>query len=295
MPAKKRPSDTATEAGPSNATATDATSVTSSSKKRRTSNNNTSTSRRHFHYLRARTRHISQHTITTRWTTLPPPAQGPAKQLFRDIKRATVLQHARGDEKRRVEAEMALSAVVRKLEGAVGQMVFPALPAAGTKAEGLVDLGRWITRNRTLEAELNPAMHAKEVLLQEIEREEEALRREKALLKRLEDNARSEERAWKKREGKTHPLLAAAEIAKGDDAESINLLPTEKMRLTREQEEDQDLVGILGQLENHLDSLRGNTEAVEGVDDAIADARNALGDMLRGRLGEQAADALDGS
>lgn len=293
MPARKRPSDTTTDP-----------QSTAPTKRRRSSNNNsTSTSRKHFHYLRARTRHISKNTITTKWTRLPPAAQSQIKELFRETKRATVLQSSRGDEKRRVEAEMALSAVVRKLESAVGSMVFPSLPlagltgnttggASGKAGEGLVDLGKWMKKNTMLNAELDPAIHAAEVLRGEIEKEEEALERETQLLKRLEENAKSEERAWKRREGKTHPLLAKVEAGAGDGAEDINLVAVDSIRV--KEEPDEELGGVLGQLENHLESLKANADEVEGVDEAIVDARDALEGVLRERMGEDALNALMG-
>lgn len=80
-------------------------------------------SQKSYQYLKPRTRHIPQDVITTKWSALPNPAQQQVRELFTAAKRPVILGCR--NEKRRREAEVALGAVVGKLEKQLPRMPFP--------------------------------------------------------------------------------------------------------------------------------------------------------------------------
>jgi hypothetical protein len=65
-----------------------------------------------YAYLESHTRHIAERTIKSKWTTLPEPAQEKVKELFRSLERPVIVRQR--DEKRRMEAQTAVAAVVKK-------------------------------------------------------------------------------------------------------------------------------------------------------------------------------------
>ena len=62
--------------------------------------------------LRPRVRHIAEHTIKTKWTTLPESTQEKVKELFCAIERPVISKHR--DERMRIEAQVAVAAVRKK-------------------------------------------------------------------------------------------------------------------------------------------------------------------------------------
>jgi kinetochore protein Fta7 len=65
-----------------------------------------------FAMLKPRIRHIAEHTIKTKWVTLPESAQNKVDELFHSIERPVITRHR--DEKKRIEVQTALAAVRRK-------------------------------------------------------------------------------------------------------------------------------------------------------------------------------------
>lgn len=65
-----------------------------------------------FAYLKPRVRHVSERTIKSKWTTLPEPVQEKVRDMFKSLERPVIVRHR--DERRRIEAQTAVGAVVRK-------------------------------------------------------------------------------------------------------------------------------------------------------------------------------------
>jgi kinetochore protein Fta7 len=65
-----------------------------------------------FAYLKPRVRHIAERTIKSKWTTLPEPVQEKVREMFRSLERPVIVRHR--DERKRVEAQAAVGAVVKK-------------------------------------------------------------------------------------------------------------------------------------------------------------------------------------
>lgn len=65
-----------------------------------------------YAYLKPRIRHISERTIKAKWTTLPEPVQQKVLDMFRSLERPVIVRQR--DERKRIEAQTAVGALVRK-------------------------------------------------------------------------------------------------------------------------------------------------------------------------------------
>ena len=65
-----------------------------------------------FAMLKPRVRRIAEHTIKSKWTTLPSSAQDRVQELFRSVELPVLTRHR--DERKRIEAQNALAAVKKK-------------------------------------------------------------------------------------------------------------------------------------------------------------------------------------
>ncbi len=79
-----------------------------------------------------------------------------------------------------------------------------------------------------------------------------------------------------------HPLLELPEMEDrpDDGADEIGLVTDSLVDGSALDTEDADLAPILGQLRNHLDSIRWNRSQIDGVTEGIARASMALGGLL---------------
>lgn len=178
-----------------------------------------------------------------------------------------------------------------------------------------------------LEQQLTPLQHAIALLERERKCEEEALAADYAALRQLETNAQADLRTWRERtrrahvlapvdgdSGRTAPgsdssyslqfveLVGRAPASGGDqgdgkeDGENEGLfevflpyprrVPVTGLTLTR-QNLDKDLSTVAAQLSNHMDSLRGNLEQIDGVLPAMIQSKAALQHVLHERLEPQ--------
>lgn len=98
-----------------------------------------------FASLEPRIRHVSQHTVKTKWVTLPEPMQDKVLELFRSVERPVIMRHR--DEKKRIEAQTAVGTVIRKYVASRGRMQ---VQRGGnlliTLASGANSLGRRLPR-----------------------------------------------------------------------------------------------------------------------------------------------------
>ncbi|KAK0663182.1 hypothetical protein DIS24_g1488 [Lasiodiplodia hormozganensis] len=284
----------------------------------------TTSSKAKFSHLKPRTRHISQSVITTKWRPAPLPAQAAARALFITAKRPVVEAAGRrasttssskagvmgdGYDKRKTEAETTLASVLRKLDKQIPRIPFPPMKAAGAaSAAEVFELEKVVERNRMLEAQLTPAIHAVKLLKEVVVKEEEVLEKEREGLEVLEQRAREAERRGRER-GKRglHPALkrfragnepsGSGSGGKEDGADEIRLVTAGERRPMVDEEEmvldsDEQLAPVWGQLRGHLESMQANLEQVEGLDEAMNGARVALDGVLRGRLGGERYEGL---
>lgn len=70
------------------------------------------TTRKRYAYLKESVRRVPEKTIKTKWTTLPEPVQDKVRDLFHSLERPVIMRHQ--NERKRIEAQTAVQAVVRK-------------------------------------------------------------------------------------------------------------------------------------------------------------------------------------
>lgn len=68
--------------------------------------------RKRYAYLKQSVRRVPEKTIKTKWTTLPEPVQDKVRDLFHSLERPVIMRQP--NERKRIEAQTAVQAVVRK-------------------------------------------------------------------------------------------------------------------------------------------------------------------------------------
>ncbi|KAI9819443.1 MAG: hypothetical protein M1832_004006 [Thelocarpon impressellum] len=249
--------------------------------------------------LQARVQHISQDAVTSKWTPLSASAQERVLAVLQTVERPATTRHR--DQKRRTEAQAALAPVLRTLRRKLPRMAFPP-----TTKDAHFDYESMLDSNRALDAQLTPATHTIDVLRGEIAREEDLLAVEKARLAAIERDAAAEESMRKRQAKSMHPLLrrsakaAPPGEANDDLLEGIGLVAApNKPARTGPLEQlgaEPRLAGLMKQLQDHLESMQGNVEPLQGVGEAVVRARAAVDDALYRHLdGRQYERAVAGS
>ncbi|KAF2762129.1 Sec6-domain-containing protein [Pseudovirgaria hyperparasitica] len=244
--------------------------------------------RREFPHLKPRTRYIPQSVVKSKWTHLSVSAQDQVKEIFKAAKWPVVA--SRKDEKHRREAEAILGQLVQRLETRLPNMPFP------PKTKELhFDLEKLMERNRLLDGQLTASLHGVKLLEAEIEKEERALSHDRAVSEQLESKAKLAEQKHRQTGAKLHPLLRSS-AATGDDdhPESIKVAFSTRINATSIDETDQDLVPLLDQLRNHLESMQANVAPIYGLRNTIAQAHCALTGVLSEHMDSEQFVSLPG-
>ncbi|OAX84288.1 hypothetical protein ACJ72_01353 [Emergomyces africanus] len=228
--------------------------------------------RKRFAILKPRTRHISERTIKTKWTTLPDSVQEKVKELFRSIERPVITRHR--DERKRIEAQAAVVAVRKNLGRRLPRMPFP----PGTKDTDF-DYEAGLDDNRALELQLATATNSADLLRAEISREEAQLAKERAQLEELEKNAKAAQAERRRQTKNAHPVIRRLESSgrRGDGSSDISFIgPKDNMSMLCEIDADSELYPLIKQLRNHLESMQNNAAQVAGLREAIVRSQSCL-------------------
>lgn len=268
-------------------------------------------------HIAARVRQVPRSIIEEKWSPLTNPSLSIVSNLLRLAERP-VLQRIPGSEKRRDQAASALHLITNRLVKKLSRgLPFPpasAPPTGGKNGSrklldtdsGRVDelnFERVIEGVATLERQLDPLLHAVDLLKTEKEREEKALEEDYDTLHTLEANARSEARNFKDSLRKTHVLLpeatkpstasaaVAAETAVKHDEPDFNFIVSKEgvgngTPLFKDLEDD-ELRGLAAQVGSHMESMRANLQQIDGVVPQIVKSRAALQDVLFKHLDQQ--------
>jgi hypothetical protein len=92
---------------------------TMAGKRKRTSNpedndedtTNTARESKRFAWLKPQVKNVSKHAIKSKWSSLPEPVQSKVRDLFRSLERPVIVRQR--DERKRIEAQVALGGVVK--------------------------------------------------------------------------------------------------------------------------------------------------------------------------------------
>ena len=163
--------------------------------------------------LKPRVRQISQATITSKWSPLSQTAQQHARDTLKAAKRSVVMSH--WDERRRAEADVAITASLKKVEKSMTRLSVPpktkdmffnldklAESSVSGRSDGFIQTLLIRKLQRLLESQLTSAIHAAQLLKAEIDKEEDALEADRNRLAELHANAKAEYREQTKQASK---------------------------------------------------------------------------------------------
>ncbi|MCJ1259402.1 hypothetical protein MMC24_007239 [Lignoscripta atroalba] len=138
-----------------------------------------------FAALRPRLRHVQQDVIKTKWEVLPESVQERVREVFKSVERPVIYKHR--EERRKIEAQVAVGSIVRTLGKRLPRMPFP----PNTK-EVQFNYESLLEGNRDLEKRLTPTLHSIALLSDAINKAEEAIAISRDDLAELEMNAKAE-------------------------------------------------------------------------------------------------------
>ncbi|SPQ27263.1 ed9861df-e52d-4c43-86db-f7506a82d843 [Thermothielavioides terrestris] len=229
---------------------------------------------------------IPRSTITSKWSPLTAPSIAAIDAILTDAARP-VLHRLRDRDQRRAQAQTILRLFTARLRGKlVKGMPFPPATTTTTSSsspssappskprttrassssskrqqqqheprdggrEAELDFEKTVDAIAALERVLDPLLHSAALLRAERDREQRALKRDYALLRRLEANARAQARSWREGRGREHDL-----------------------------QDEEELLALSQQIGSHMESMRSNLAQIEGVLPAIAKSRAALQGVL---------------
>lgn len=84
---------------------------------------NANASNKQYAYLKPAVRHVPERTIKSKWSTLPEPVQEKVRDMFRALERPVIVRNQ--NERKRIEAQAAVQAVVKNLGKRLPRMPFP--------------------------------------------------------------------------------------------------------------------------------------------------------------------------
>ncbi|KAK6200691.1 Dual specificity mitogen-activated protein kinase kinase 4 [Pestalotiopsis sp. IQ-011] len=230
-----------------------------------------------YRQLTTRTRKISREVIQERWSPLDSSCVEGVTELLQLSSRPVFLRL--NNLKKQTQATAALNAISNKLRSKLTRgLPFPPATTA-SKREDELSYERTLDGIQSLEAQLDPLLHSVALLQKEKERAEKELDQEYKLLNTLSANARSEIRGRRDQLRKIHPLVPElkhdSEVNHARKSDGFCPVP-EATGKTFVSLEDEELQGLAGQLGNHMESMRGNLQQIEGIAPAIAQGRSAL-------------------
>ncbi|KAJ5281254.1 CENP-A-nucleosome distal centromere subunit CENP-Q [Penicillium angulare] len=248
-----------------------------------------------YAYLKPQVRRVPEKTIKAKWTTLPEPVQEKVREMFHALERPVIMRQP--NEKKRIEAQSAVQAVVRNLSKRLPRMPFPPI----TKDSNF-DYESALDEHRTLEANLATITDSTDLLKAEIAKEEALLASERRELQDMDKNAKRAE-AERKRQSKNvrkalidlrlslltfispkeHPVLRQLDALPRDSSSAefalVNTKPSQAS--LDELDTDPDIQRLMKQLHGHLQSMQTNTAPLSGLRDAITRSQAAL-DLFNG-------------
>ncbi|KAJ5444738.1 CENP-A-nucleosome distal centromere subunit CENP-Q [Penicillium daleae] len=246
-------------------------------KRKRSGNEETSNpendARKRYAYLKPTVRRIPEKTIKTKWTTLPEPVQDKVRDLFHSLERPVIVRQQ--NERKRIEAQSAVRAVVNNLGRRLPRMPFPPI----TKDSNF-DYESALDEHRTLEANLATINDSADLLSAEIAKEEALLAEEKQSLQEMERNAKRAETERKRQMKNEHPVLRRLDDlpqAHRQGGAEFTLVNTKKSQITLDElDDDPEIRGLMKQLHGHLQSMQSNTATLAGLGEAITRSQAAL-------------------
>ncbi|KAJ8130108.1 hypothetical protein O1611_g3522 [Lasiodiplodia mahajangana] len=235
-----------------------------------------------YRHIAKRTRRVTHEVIESKWSSLDPLSMTNIANLLHSASLPT-LAHVLP--KQHAHAENVLQTVTKGLRKRLARFPFP--PASSLpRREDELDFEQTQTAVEVLLSQLDPLQHSVELLRREKERAEKDLEREYKTLDRLSSNARAEARERRDRLRKVHVLVP--EATGTSVTSSIDLLPADKATgQVFASVQDEELLNLAGQINNHMESMRGNLRQLDGVLPAIAQSYALLRTTLEPQFSQR--------
>lgn len=236
-----------------------------------------------YRHIAKHTRRVTHEVIESKWSSLDPSSVANVANILHSVSLPTLLHVV---PKQYAHAEDVLERVIRGLRKRSAMLPFP--PASTLpRREDELDFERTQSAVEALTSQLDPLQHSVELLRREKERAEKQLEREYKVLDRLSTNARAEARERKDRLRKVHVLVP--EAATYDSAmDSLDLLPADKATgHVFAGAQDADILDVAKQINNHMESMRGNIQQINGVLPAIAESHALLKTALQPQFSQK--------
>ncbi|KAJ5175864.1 uncharacterized protein N7482_001741 [Penicillium canariense] len=229
--------------------------------------------RKRYAYLKPSVRRIPEKTIKAKWTTLPEPVQDKVRDLFHSLERPVIVRQQ--NERKRIEAQSAVRAVVHNLGKRIPRMPFPPI----TKDSNF-DYESALDEHRTLEASLATINDSTDLLKTEIAKEEALLTDEKKSLEEMDKNAKRAEAERKRQMKNEHPVLRQLDDlpqTQRQAAFDFTLLDAMNSEAALDElDDDPEIQGLMKQLHSHLQSMQSNFAPLAGLREAITRSQAAL-------------------
>ncbi|KAI8956868.1 CENP-Q, a CENPA-CAD centromere complex subunit-domain-containing protein [Daldinia sp. FL1419] len=243
-----------------------------------------------YRHLATRTRRVPFNIIESKWTALEQPALSSVASLLQSASRPVLLRLT--NPQRHGHAAAALNAVSKRLCSKIARgLPFP--PATTTtRREEEFEFERTVSGIQALESQLDPLLHSVELLRREKERAEKELDREYKALTRLGSNAHAEARERRDQIRKMHVLVPETvppESKTGSVGEVVSVENSTGEVFT---DLDDELASLANQIANHMESMRGNLQQIDGIVPAIAKNQGLLRATLQSRLDREQLDNI---
>lgn len=235
-----------------------------------------------YRHLTTRTRRVPRNVIESKWTPLEATAISSVTTLLQSASRPVLLRL--NNPQRHAHAATALNAVSNRLRSKIARgLPFP--PATtSTRREEEFEFERTISGIQSLESQLDPLLHSVELLRREQERADKELEREYKVLSRLSTNAHAEARERRTQMRKMHVLVPEPSEPKPEDVGGDILTPEKGIGKVFSGLQDEALVGLAGQIANHMESMRGNLQQMDDVVPEITKTQGLLRATLQSHL-----------
>ncbi|KAI0485495.1 CENP-Q, a CENPA-CAD centromere complex subunit-domain-containing protein [Xylaria cf. heliscus] len=240
-----------------------------------------------YRHITERTRRVTHEVIESKWSSLDPSSLTNIASVLHSVSLPT-LQHV--VPKQYAHAEDVLEKVIRGLCKRSARLPFP--PASVLpRREDELDFERTQSAVEVLLSQLDPLQHSVELLKREKERVEKDLEREYKVLDRLSTNARAEARERRDRLRKVHVLVPTT--AHDSVTNDINLLSADKATSqVFAGVQDEEMLSLAGQINNHMESMRGNLRQIDGILPAIAKSQALLRTTLQPQLDQKQLESI---
>ncbi|KAI1269517.1 CENP-Q, a CENPA-CAD centromere complex subunit-domain-containing protein [Xylariaceae sp. FL1019] len=255
-------------------------------KSRSSSSNSEADSPPPYRYIAKRTRRIPRAVIESRWSTLDQSGVNNVANILGAASRPVLLHVSNRKQYR--HAEHVVERAVKGLSKRSSKLPCP--PASTLpRREDELDYERTQSAVEAARSQLDPLQHSVELLKYEKKRVEKELERDYKALQQLSTNARSEAREKRDQLRKMHVLVPEKDSSvAGEGIVRVDVTPTGKCNGGAFGDlQNEDLLGLAGQINNHMESMHGNLHQIDGVLPAIARSDALLRAALQGILDQE--------